>query len=371
MKILMTGFTSRTVGSDRNLYDYMCNVDVLRETLKLAGHDVDQRQVSLIHDPDIASDYDAAIVGVAAANGLSSRYKLGSLHVLATFGTRVGIFPSDGKNVAIFPASVQSETRHASHSCGPYPAYLLGEGMGERNNVVEAKVGRAYEEQTGAFAAVLEKLPQTRKLACEFPALFPLHSWGRPDVYARAWGARVTAWDPSLVALRMQFPDLTVGERLPCAEMNVRERAWILASLQDNGPWLKKQGCKWPVVSIGNKRAAKAGLGHDYVSEDVLIRDYYTAYFGTLAFGYPLGKGGWWRMRYWHAALAGCITLCDEQDAASMPKAFQWQRFQIERMDDEKLAETALAQYRALCESATSVDETVGTVDRFVKSLIP
>lgn len=373
MRILFTGFTSRAVGSDRNVYDYMCNVNVLAEALRQAGHQVDHRQVSIITDPCPEDDYDVALVGVAAVNGLSSRFKLGGLHTLSRFGKRAGLFPSDGKNVAIFPASVQSVSRVGEHQCGPFPSYLLGEGMADRNNVIEHE---ALRQQGAAgetwLAEVIDGLPQTSKLQCRWPALFPLHAWGRADVYGRAWGATASGWDPTNIAVPMQFGtgfDAHFDGRYPWARDTTRKREWVLASLQDNSPWLKKMKCGWPVVSVGNKRAAKAGTGVEYVPEDEIIKEYYRCYAGTLAFGYPLGHGGWWRMRYVHAALAGCVTCCDENDARSMPASFQHSRIMLERWSNAKLAEVALQQHEDIKRTAWSVDRTVSAVNDFVAGL--
>src|SRR4051812_9149910 len=108
MKILFTGFTSRTIGSDRNQYDYTSNVFVLKRALELAGHTVEARAVSIEEDPCIDEDYDCAVVGIAACQGMSSRYKIGAMWALHKFGSRAGIFPSDGKNIYIFPGSVRT-----------------------------------------------------------------------------------------------------------------------------------------------------------------------------------------------------------------------------------------------------------------------
>lgn len=375
MRILFTGFTSRTVGSDRNVYDYMCNVDVLRNALELAGHTVDQRIVSLETDPCLEEDYDCAVVGVAACNGLSSRFKLGALWALHRFGKRAGIFPSDGKNVYIFPNSV-STCIDGNHSLDgvaiPAVDYFLGDLMRERNNILEAEIGKHYRE---VWLDVLKRLPQVNgPRRCEYPVLVPAHAWGRPTAYTRHFGSPATLWDPTNIAIPMQFPTgtLALDGRLPechTALNHERERKWVLSSLQDNASWLKKMKPTWPVIEVGNKRKAKSGLGLPYMPENQLIREVYTKYAGTFAFAYPLAEGGWWRMRYVHAALAGIVTCCDEVDASIMPDAFKATRFLIERKDDEKLATCAREQHEAIRDSAWTVDKTVAVVDRFVKGL--
>ena len=378
MKILFTGFTSRTIGSDRNVYDYMSNVFVLQRALELAGHTVDVRAVSLLEDPCIEEDYDCALVGIAACQGLSSRFKLGALWALHKFGKRAAIFPSDGKNIYVFPSSVKTclTGQHFDGTIQLDPIdYFLGYLQREKNNTVEWQLGR---EMKDVWRSVLERLPHSDvNPKCDWPMLVPTHSWGNASLYARHFGAAVTNWDPTNVAIPMQFnvlpgggpASLEVGGRLPEATNTHREHAWVVSSLQDQSQWIKKQKCKWPVMTIGNKRKARDGEGVDYVPEMDLIRDVYTRYWGHLAFGYPLADGGWWRMRYIHAALAGIVTCCDENDARKMPESYQFSRVSLERFSDDKLREVAHTQFIQLMDAAWPAERAIATVDEFVRPL--
>lgn len=379
MKILFTGFTSRTIGSDRNVYDYMSNVFVLEQALRLAGHEVDVRPVSLLEDPCIDEDYDAAIVGIAACHGLSSRFKLGACWALHKFGKRAGIFPSDGKNVYTFLSSVLTclTGDHKDKMLGGAAIdpldYFMGQLKQEKNNIADVELGRHMKD---VWREVLTALPHSAtNPKCAWPVLVPTHSWGNPNVYARHFGAPVTVWDPTHVAIPMQFPKGTLGPdgRLPfvhTALATEREKAWVVSSLQDQGPWIKKQKCKWPVVVVGNKRLAGKGEGEAYMPELEMIQTYYRKYWGHLAFGYPLADGGWWRMRYIHAALAGIVTCSDENDARKMPEDYRYSRIMLERWSDEKLAEVAFNQHIQLMDSAWAVERTLEVVDSFVKALV-
>lgn len=377
MKILFTGFTSRTVGSDRNVYDYMSNVFVLEQALKLAGHTVDVRAVSLVEDPCIDEDYDVALVGIAACQGLSSRFKLGALWALHKFGKRAGIFPSDGKNIYTFPSLVKTclTGEHFDKILGraidPID-YFLGQLQQDKNNVVDAEIG---QEMKTVWIGVLSKLlNEARDPYCAWPMLVPTHSWGDGRVYAQHFGADVTTWDPTNVAIPMQFKheDLGIDDRLPGAgsPYNERKREWVVSSLQNQTAWIKKQKCKWPVVIVGNKRKARQGEGVDYIPERELIDTYYRNYWGHLAFGYPLADGGWWRMRYVHAAKAGIVTCCDEADARRMPEDYRHSRIRLETRTDEQLAAIAANQHLQLMNSAWPVERAVETVDGFIRSLV-
>jgi len=375
MKILFTGFTSRTVGSERNVYDYFSNVFALEGVLKLAGHTVDTRSVSLIRDPCIDEDYDCALIGVAACQGLSSRFKLGACWALHKFGKRAGIFPSDGRNIYTFPSSVltcllgQHYDKVTDRQLDPI-AYFLGDLQQEKNNVVDTDIGHHPEFRT-VWRSVLERLPHGDKPRCAWPVLIPTHSWGSPLVYRQHFGVPVTIWDPTNVAIPMQFqPDQFGPDGRLLQNDRPRERAWIVSSLQDQSAWIKKQNCKWPVIVVGNKRKAREGQGIDYMPERELIETYYRQYWGHLAFGYPLSDGSWWRMRYIHAALAGAVTCCDPADAMKMPEAYKHSRVMLERFSDEKLANVALQQHQQLKTASWSVDRAVETVNTFVKELV-
>lgn len=349
MKILFTGFTSRTVGSDRNVYDYLSNVDVLRRVLELAGHEVDARPVSLLTDAGVADDYDCALVGVAAANGLSSRFKLGACWALHEFGRRAAIFPSDGRNVGVFVNSCRT--------CLHIPRFL-GEKI-KPNNVVDHELGAAYPE---VWTEVLETL-EGRRRPHPWKMLVPVFAWGDAGRFGTAFGTFATGWDPTNVAVPMQ-PWLLNLSGAP-----IRERRWVLATLQDNDGWVAKQGFKWPVVKMGNKRKARQGDGLDYVSEQTLVSQEYTRAWGALAFGYPLAEGGWWRMRYIHAALAGCVTCCDTKDAWVIGGPYKKNRLIVEGLTEEDLAVLAQEQKEYLFSKAWPADRAIEAVDAFVRGL--
>ena len=373
MKILFTGFTSRTVGSDRNQYDYMSNVFVLERALTLAGHTVDVRPVSLLEDPCPEEDYDCAVVGIAACQGLSSRFKLGALWTLHRFGKRAGIFPSDGKNLYIFPNSVRTclmgDHRDGDVQLDPID-YLLGYLQREKNNVLDVELGRQMKE---VWREVLTRLPHVDGAPkCDWKMLIPTHSWGNPTVYERHFGTPVTNWDPTNVAIPMQFAADELGPdgRLCWADKKDREKRWVISSLQDQSQWVKRVKPKWPVVVVGNKRAARKGEAIAYVPERDMIASYYHDNWGHLAFGYPLADGGWWRMRYVHAALSGIVTYPDETDQIKMPDSYRFAKSQIEAMSDDRLAELAAKQHRNLMDTSWTADHAVTAVDRFVKGLV-
>jgi len=372
MKILFTGFTSRTTGSEQIRYDYLSNVFVLKRALELAGHEVDCRPVSLQTDPCIEEDYDCAVVGTAACHSMSSRFKLGALWTMHKFGTRAGIFPSDGMNLYMFPTSLRTCLTGEHGARTPYEYFLSGQF--DKTNVVDAEFAA---DMGPLFTSILERLPWSESNPhCDWRVLVPTHSWGNPEVYRRYYGTKdLMTWDPTNVAIPMQFPAGTLAPdgrlvAVHTALANERKRAWIVSSLQNQAVWIKRQNCKWPVVVIGNKRTASRGEGADYIPELQLIEEYYTKHWGHLAFGYPLADGGWWRMRYVHAALAGIVTCTDETNARRMPPDFQHSRIMLERFSDEKLAEVALNQHLQLMDSAWPADRAIETVDAFVRGLV-
>src|SRR5262249_27564097 len=133
--------------------------------------------------------------------------------------------------------------------------------------------------------------------------------------------------------------------------------------------WLKKQNCKWPVVIVGNKRKAAKGEAVAYVPEREMIDTYYRNNWGHLAFGYPLADGGWWRMRYVHAAMAGIVTCCDEADARKMPESYRLSRVRLESLSDDRLMQVAEQQWRDLKDASWSLERSVAAVDALVRTL--
>lgn len=380
MKVLITGFTSRTIGSDRNVYDYVANVSLMVQAIRAAGHAVDIRALSLVDDVDPQDDYDVTLVGVAACQGLSSRYKLSGLWALHKFGKRAGIFPSDGQNVKVFPSSVLTclsgnhhDNRDNNRKLDPVD-YMLGFLQRERNNVVDAKLGF---EMKDVWRDVLNRLPHSLTAPkCEWPVLVPTFPWGKSVVYQRHYGSPfATCWDPSPFALdhirASVFNELgTDGRLLPLGE---RERQWVLAALQDNSKWLAKQRCAWPVLEIGNKRKAADGLGEAYIPETELFRQTYRENWGVLGFAYgaPLsGDGGWWRTRVIHAAMAGAVYVADKDDARCMPAPYDLSRALVERWSNDRLADQAGAQHEVLMQTLLSKDESASRVDTFLRSLM-
>ena len=344
MKILMTGFTSRTVGG-RPTYDYMSNVYVLKHALELAGHEVDQRRVS-IEETDLTQRYDTAIVGIAACNGLSSRYKLGAMWTMSQFGARAGIFPSDGKNVGQFISSVRTSINHLDT--------FLGKKLRERNNIIEHELG---EQRKEIWKTVLNLLLQGDH---PWPVLVPTFSWGNARPYERTFRAPVTIWDPTCLAWPMQFK--TSDQMSPPS--TPRQRRWVMPTLQDQDRWLDKQRGSWEVLEIGNKRKGEA-----YVPEKELIEGLYRENWGTMAFGYPMSDGGWWRMRYIHAAIAGAVMYCGYEDHYVIGGPYKHARPQIENMPDGELENLARSQHEWLFDKAWPEQKAIEAVDSFVRGL--
>lgn len=350
MRILFTGFTSRTVGG-RAVYDYLSNVDVLRRSLETLGHVVDQRRVSLT-ETDLTERYDVAFVGIAACNGLSSRFKLGALWTMSQFGSRAALFPSDGRNVGVFVNSVRTSIRNLDT--------FLGGKLGERNNVVEHEIGAA----SSWHPTWLDLLPRLltgseRRGRHVWQMLVPTFSWGSAEPYARAFDAPVTVWDPTSLAWPMQFQ-----HRDQMSAITNRARTWVMPTLQDNDRWLDHNRGSWPVIQVGNKRK-----GEPYISEIELINTFYRQNWGTLAFGYPLAEGGWWRMRYVHAAIAGAVTCCDRGDGQVAGAPYRHSRPDIEGMTEPQLNTLAAQQWAWLFDRAKTREETLEVLRSFVSKL--
>lgn len=353
MRILFTGFTSRTVGS-KSLYDYLSNVLVLRRALEAAGHEVDCRRVRLEGDDlEIEQHYDAAMIGIAACNGFSSRYKLGALWTMNRFGRRAGIFPSDGRNIPMVMNSVATSIRN--------PDTFLGYKMLDKNNIIDYQLG-STPQMRAIWNETLQRLRDGQHTSPMLVATFP---WGTTQPYATMFKTKVTQYDPTNLAWPLQ---LESTERW--AEIGERRRAWIAPSLGDQDSWLNKNLGEWHVIEVGNKRRDDG-----YVPELELLQRYRT-FEGVLAFGYPMmpAAAGWWRSRFMHAAIAGAVLCCDIKDRQAIStwavnNPYGASRPEVEALQGPELRALAARQYDFFFSSAWSAERAAQTVDTFVKGL--
>jgi hypothetical protein len=163
--------------------------------------------------------------------------------------------------------------------------------------------------------------------------LAPLFPWGNIQKMQLPI-PKIKAWDPS--PLYVIPPAHTV-------QWGKRKLEWYNASLSsDAHNWATSQNLTWPVHSIGGK-----SLGQPRKLEKDIVWEY-GEYVGILCPTYAHAGCGWWRVRYLHAAAAGCVLGGNPLEFANMGPAYSFTLRGLETMSLEQLGWIATAQAMSL-----------------------
>jgi hypothetical protein len=179
--------------------------------------------------------------------------------------------------------------------------------------------------------------------------LAPLFPWGDIDKM-KLPVANIIAWDPS-----------PLYEMPPVHQLSWQQRKqeWYNASLsKDAHEWATKQQLKWPVYAIGGK-----ALGQPRILESDVVWQY-GSYKGVLCPTYAHAGSGWWRVRYLHAAAAGCVLGGNPLELNMIGPAYSYALAGLEMMHDDDLRHIAILQARELCPA--TLKETMYILERLL-----
>lgn len=344
MKILMTGFTPRGVGSTKLLYSYMSNTSVITKTLRAAGHEIDHRIVDI--DEPLADKYDVAMIALAVPQSLSSRYIYGALWAAEQFGDRARFFVDD---------------------------WLLHQFRSQLESGIKDPEKRFYSlDNRHCFEAAKKHTELWLKWfkflgRGKYDLLLPTFAWAQPRrMLPKLDGVNPVIFDPTPLALT--DPEVFWGDKadfkgvtgLPMAE---RDRAWVLAAMRDVSPWVKKQVIGWPIKKYGNKRQ-----GEEILTEKDLISNVYTKNVGIIGAPYEAVKaGGGWRARYIHAAVTGNILFLDAEEGRAAGKPYDLFRTIVEKASNDELTNIAMEQRNYLLEKSWSLDQLTTALENYVR----
>ena len=333
MKILMTGFTARGVGSTRLLYEFMSNTGVVKRTLELLGHTVDHRIVN-VNEPNLTDKYDMALISIAVPQSLSSRYLFGAMWAAEQFGPKARFFVDDWL-LHQMKSQLESGIRNPEKRF-----YSL-------DNRFDKDPARAHTDlwlkwfkhfSTGKYRLLLPAFPwaQTRKM---LPLLDNVEG---------------VIFDPTPMAL--ENPEFTCGSKEPLnlhiEDPEDRERMWTLAAMRDVTKWFNTNRFQWPVDQYGNKRQ-----GHPIVPERSLLHMYCKRW-GIIGAPYEaVTDGGGWRVRYIHAALTHSVLFLDQVEGRVAGKPYVLWRSQVEEASTEELVSIAEAQREHLLKNTWSIEQ--------------
>lgn len=336
MKVLITGFTTRMVNSQRLKNNYLTCEPVLAEALgQHLGHEVDHRAVTPGEDLD---KYDLAILGICGIQSRAAAHAAGTAWAFET-AKRHLLFCGDW-SIEVAGFDFQNALEHwerymkfSSSSWGYSPA------DGDRIRTM--------------LTSILQQ-PQ--------PLLAPFFPWGKHELILQNKNNRTKKrnlpktqlfpWDPSPFC---EMPQLEVNrERVP---------RWIYASLQDHDDWLAthERGLKWPVVHYEK---------NNKISEAELLKEY-AASWGILAPGYKSAGSGWWRARYNHAAHVGAIMVCDFRDSVVMEAPYWPTAPDVEHMSPDELKTLAQEQRDWFFANIASREQTLSDLENALRAAVP
>lgn len=308
MRILMTGLTARSVGSEKLRYDYLTFAFILRDALVELGHTVEMRTTEI---GEALSGFDKILV---CASLLSSQ---GSRHVHRA-----------GDVLARYP-----------EKCMLYFDDWSVEKLGYDTNMI---CNRHWERHTKKFrekeyATVGPEWTECIRMAylrliapegCPWKVIAPMFPWGDHERLMRGnIKAELIALDPSGMVKVPEF--IFKGPR---------KKRWVMASLSDHTDFLKKYPGSWPVDQLGNKRQDQP-----VVTEQEVVQAYAESW-GVLSPAYQKAGCGWWRARYNYAAATKSVMFCGNMDGSQIGEPFTKSRWLVEKMDEGELAELASEQ---------------------------
>lgn len=343
MKVLITGVTSRMIGSTRLRYDYLSNVSLIKKALELSGHEVEVRKVS-VEETDVADKYDCALVGLAHIYSLGAGYYPEATNILAKFQERAALYCDDWACVGLgetLRGVLRGWDRYLNWRKYPHDKYYLD----QMQDVIEGVVRGSAPEYPGSY--------------CQWPMLLPIFSWGDVREFMRDnlqfHGQILEGFDPTSLYETPSFEG-TLPSR--------RYKQWTLAVLQNHDQWLKKLGLEWPVITMGNKRK-----GEPVLPESKVVQAYANSW-GVMAPKYPKAGTGWWRVRYVHAADTRSIMLCDPEDGKHIGPSFEIPAHMIEKMSTVDLCALSENQRNEFYSHVPSPDKVAAQVNAFIGQIL-
>ena len=151
--------------------------------------------------------------------------------------------------------------------------------------------------------------------------LAPLFPWGDTKKMALPV-SHITAWDPSPL-YELELPDYCR------TSWKQRKTAWYNASLSKEAHlWAQEQNLKWPIHAVGGK-----ALGQPRMLEADIVWEY-GGYKGVMCPTYEHAGCGWWRVRYLHARITGCILGGSVNELGIIGSAYSHTLQEIENMTD-------------------------------------
>jgi hypothetical protein len=344
MKVLMTGMSARSVGSERVRYDYTTLPQIYAAALRELGHEIDMR---VTVPGEHLDQYDRALVLVNWISSLSTPHSAKVGVALAELGDRAVLYVDDWRS-----ATVGDDI---------YGHMVVEKGWLHHRSFRHNEYDRLTSTEQDVARASLSSLASP---GCPWSVLVALYDWGSHEFFIgkHPLSAPLMHLDPTSIT---PAPELSTKVH--------RERAWSLATFQDPSRWVKHLSPTWRVVQHGGDKKLPGGGSidkyklHPVVTEAELWRDYATLR-GMLTPPYATDGAGWWRARYVHALASGCIVHAPELDGVHMGPAFTNLIEDVERAEDYELDLLAERQREQTLERTWTRHKTMSALDVLVRT---
>lgn len=341
MKILISGFTALQTGSQKRIIHKIDVPAAFVETLRNQGHEVEWRKV-FCKEEDF-SMYDIMIACVAPITSSNAPNGMGCLKAM----NRI-------KNVIVF-----------------YDDWKLKEIQGSFNVLLKLQEkqfskkwsnGQSfYKDEICDIIASKEDILQVAKDIVttgreSWKILCPMYEWGDKNI--------IQKFIPWLTQKNFNYIDPTPA----VMDLNIipitseKKKAWAIASISDQTPWIKKQKLSWPVNYYGCRKLKCERLKTE---EDVFHK--YSEHYGVLSPAYPSSGSGWFRARYVYAALANAVLWCGKQDAECLGESYQIEPVLLELNNESELLDIAKKQKVDLFKHLTTIEQFTEKLNNIIK----
>lgn len=331
MKILVTGFGTRHVNSDRQRLPIATGITALVRLLEEGGHEVDWRAVT--PGEPLVGKYERALVVVIPPTSLTARYCLGGLWALSELGLGACDVVIDDWQTKQIVSGAKTQARE--------PARMWKELLN--------RVGREECLASPALKATLESVIRVMAGdAWPWRVWAPMFRYGNP--YALSLPATsYVQYDPSMFFWRQKDrPEILRGY----LGSELRTRQWVSASLLSKQDWLDKTRVTWPVSKLGNVKQ-----GQPRLEEDAVLRAY-GASWGVLSCPHDHAGSGWWRARYPFAALMGAVLFGSYKETKDLGESYRhFGAKEVEDLSTEELSVLAQRQCADFLKLAVPYDE--------------
>lgn len=326
MKVLLSGMTTRTVGSNRLKLNYINFSPLLKQALELLGHEVDQRRV--IHGEDLTR-YDFGFFYVVPGDKIVCQNILEVSYALQAMRGRAGIFLEDW---------ITWELRQAWE----HILNVRWEKWMKWKNLQWDQAQQSFVKTT--IDEVLN--------GDSWPVLAPFFSWGEPRPF----------FERNFKTKRTMIIDPSSLVKMPDFEYRGKDKRWVLATLQKHDAWVNRQGFTWPVEYYGNERQGFPAIPEQQVTQRCAES------WGVISPRYPMI--GWFRTRVLMAMATGSILYCDPQEGARIDGNFTIPLPQVEAASPEELLMVAKDQEAAIRSKLWGKAYLLGRLSGFIEGTL-